>query len=117
MYGIQVLVKLGARSLVVPGNLPIGCSAAYLTHFMANSSKQDYDPKTGCLIWLNKFAEYHNKMLRNELNKIQELHPHANIMYADYYNAARPLFLNPKKYGTSSVDSAINIFSIYAHSK
>ncbi|XP_074327349.1 GDSL esterase/lipase At1g28590-like [Apium graveolens] len=99
---VTELVKLGAKSIVVPGNLPIGCSAAYLTHFMTNSSKQDYDPKTGCLIWLNKFAKYHNKMLQTKLHRIQELHPHANIIYADYYNAARPLFINPLKYGFSN---------------
>ncbi|KAL8113093.1 hypothetical protein AgCh_020422 [Apium graveolens] len=99
---ITELIELGARSIVVPGNLPIGCSAAYLTQFLNNSSTQEYDPKTGCLIWLNNFAEYHNQMLQTELNRIQKLYPHAKIIYADYYNAAMPLYLNPNKLGFSS---------------
>ncbi|KAK1375409.1 Sinapine esterase [Heracleum sosnowskyi] len=99
---ITELIELGARSILVPGNLPIGCSAAYLTLFLTNSSRQDYDPKTGCLIWLNKFAEYHNQMLQTELSRIQKLYPQAKIIYADYYNAVMPLYLNPYKLGFSS---------------
>ncbi|KAL1834122.1 hypothetical protein DCAR_0104286 [Daucus carota subsp. sativus] len=98
---VNELLDLGARTLVVPGNFPIGCSAAYLTTFMTNSSTKDYDPQTGCLNWLNNFAMQHNTMLRTELARIQESHPHANIIYADYYNAAMQLFLNPYKFGFS----------------
>ncbi|KAA8549720.1 hypothetical protein F0562_001262 [Nyssa sinensis] len=58
-----------------------------------------YDPTTGCLTWLNKFAEYHNEHLQIELNRIRELHPHVAIIYADYYNAAMNLYRSPSKFG------------------
>ncbi|KAK2984191.1 hypothetical protein RJ640_017304 [Escallonia rubra] len=95
---IKELIELGAVTLMVPGNLPIGCSSSYLTLFKG-SNKEEYDPETGCLTWLNKFAEYHNELLRNELNLIQQLNPHATIIYADYYNAAMQLYRSPKKFG------------------
>ncbi|KAK2982960.1 hypothetical protein RJ640_002645 [Escallonia rubra] len=94
----QKLIELGAVTLMVPGNLPIGCSSSYLTLFKG-SNKEEYDPETGCLTWLNKFAEYHNELLRNELNVIQQLNPHATIIYADYYNAAMQLYRSPNKFG------------------
>ena len=96
---IQELIDLGAATFVVPGNLPIGCSAAYLTMFYG-SNKVQYDNSTGCIIHLNKFAEYHNTLLQTELNHIRELHPEVNIIYADYYNAAMQCFRSPDKYGT-----------------
>lgn len=95
---INELIELGAETLIVPGNLPIGCSAAYLTIFYDSDNVQ-YDNSTGCIIQLNKFAEYHNELLQRELTQIRELHPQVNIIYADYYNAAMQFFLSPNKYG------------------
>ncbi|XP_076896687.1 GDSL esterase/lipase At1g28650-like [Bidens hawaiensis] len=91
------LIEMGAKSLVVPGNFPIGCSASYLT--ACGSEKEEYDPKTGCLIRLNQFAEYHNTLLKIKLTQVQDLHPDVNIIYADYYNAAMEIYLFPYKYG------------------
>lgn len=73
-------------------------SASYLTIFK-NSNKKDYDNSTGCIIWLNEFAEYHNQLLQQEIHKLREIHPHANIIYADYYNAAMQIYRSPKKFG------------------
>ncbi|KAI3680774.1 hypothetical protein L6452_35550 [Arctium lappa] len=95
---ITELIELGAETFVVPGNLPIGCSAAYLTIYYG-AKKEEYDNATGCLIELNKFAEYHNELLQTELNRIRELHPNVNVIYADYYNAAMQFFRSPEKYG------------------
>nr|GEY77973.1 GDSL esterase/lipase At1g28580-like [Tanacetum cinerariifolium] len=96
---INELIELGAQTLVVPGNLPIGCSAAYLTIYY-ESDKEEYDGTTGCLTKLNKFAEYHNKMLHTALQHIRELHPNVYIIYADYYNAVMQFFRSPQQYGT-----------------
>ncbi|KAL7606469.1 hypothetical protein Lser_V15G16353 [Lactuca serriola] len=95
---INELVEMGAKTVLVPGNLPIGCSAAYLTLYNSFDSTK-YDNLTGCLIQFNKFAEYHNKLLVTKLNQVQELHPDTNIIYADYYNAAMQFFRSPEKYG------------------
>lgn len=88
---------MGARTLIVPGNLPIGCNVIYLRIYGSLDKKQ-YD-QSGCLKWLNEFAEYYNHELQSELDKLRILHPHANIIYADYYNAALPLYRDPKKFG------------------
>lgn len=98
---IQDLIELGAETFVVPGNLPIGCSTTYLTLYYG-SDKVKYDNTTGCLIELNKFAEYHNELLQMELNQIRELHPNVNVIYGDYYNAALQFFSSPKEYGNAT---------------
>ncbi|KAM7500722.1 hypothetical protein LguiA_025136 [Lonicera macranthoides] len=95
------LLKIGVGTIVVPGLLPSGCTSAYLTNF-GSSNKEDYDPETGCLIWVNRLSEYHNQLLEMQLNQIRELHPHATIIFADFYNAAMPLFRSPQTYGFSS---------------
>ncbi|CAJ1961864.1 unnamed protein product [Sphenostylis stenocarpa] len=94
---IEELIGLGARTLIVPGNLPIGCSVTYLTIY-ETMDKNQYD-QSGCLKWLNEFAEYYNHELQSELDKLRGLHPQANIIYADYYNAALPLYRDPTKFG------------------
>ncbi|KAI3796801.1 hypothetical protein L1987_39487 [Smallanthus sonchifolius] len=95
---VNELIEIGAQTLVIPGNLPIGCSATYLTIFYG-SDKVQYDNSTGCITQLNKFAEYHNELLKTELNHIREVHPEVNIIYADYFNAAMQVFLSPNTYG------------------
>ncbi|XP_076951411.1 GDSL esterase/lipase At1g28580-like [Bidens hawaiensis] len=94
---VTELIEMGAKSLVVPGNFPIGCSASYLT--VCGSENEEYDPKTGCLVRLNQFAEYHSKLLQIKLKQVQDLHPDVNIIYADHYNAAMEIYLFPYKYG------------------
>jgi phospholipase/lecithinase/hemolysin len=93
----QRLIKAGAMHLVVPGNLPMGCSSAYLTlHPGRNSS--DYD-SAGCLKTYNDFTQRHNAMVQQKLQVLRLKYPHARIMYADYYGAAMSFARNPKKFG------------------
>jgi len=81
---------------MILGNLPIGCNAIYLTIY-ETKDKNQYD-QFGCLKWLNEFAEYYNHELQIELNNIRGLHPRANIIYVDYYNATSTLYHNLKKF-------------------
>lgn len=85
--------------LVVPGNLPVGCSAAYLTIFYGLIDKASYDPRNGCLRPLNSFAMYHNYLLQSSLERLRQKYPHVNIIYADYYGAAIRFFHTPKRFG------------------
>nr|XP_043624247.1 GDSL esterase/lipase At1g28590-like isoform X2 [Erigeron canadensis] len=94
---VNGLIEMGAQTLVVPGNFPVGCVPSYLT--VCGSEKEEYDPTTGCLSRLNEFAEYHNELLQNKLYQIREVHPNVNIIYADYYNAALQIYRFPDKYG------------------
>jgi hypothetical protein len=94
----QDLVSLGAKKLVVPGNFPIGCVPLYLAIFPSQKEGY-YDEQTGCINWLNEFTEYHNKMIQEELEKLQKLHPDVTIIYADYYGASLNIFRAPLKFG------------------
>ncbi|KAE8713679.1 GDSL esterase/lipase [Hibiscus syriacus] len=95
---INELIKLGAETFLVPGNFPIGCSPSFLARFQG-SSKDQYDPLTGCLTWLNQFTEYHNELLRRELHGLRNQHPDINIIYVDYYNISTRIYHSPEQFG------------------
>ncbi|CAL4952354.1 unnamed protein product [Urochloa decumbens] len=91
------LIRAGATHLVVPGNLPMGCSSAYLTLHPGRNST-DYD-SAGCLKTYNDFAQHHNAVLQQKLQALRAKYPQARIMYADYYGAAMSFAKNPKQFG------------------
>ncbi|CAN0853282.1 GDSL esterase/lipase At1g28580 [Linum grandiflorum] len=97
---IEDLIELGAMTILVPGNFPVGCSPIYLTRF-PSSNKEDYDSLSGCLIRYNNFTQHHNSLLQKEILRLRELYPSTNIMYADYYNSAIRFFQYPEKFGIS----------------
>ncbi|RZR85708.1 hypothetical protein BHM03_00012728 [Ensete ventricosum] len=94
----QELIKLGARTMIVPGNFPIGCVAIYLTTFQS-ARREDYESGTGCIEWLNQFSMYHNRLLLDELSQLRRRYPQATIIYANYYEAAMAIFRSPQEYG------------------
>ncbi|KAG7598566.1 GDSL lipase/esterase [Arabidopsis suecica] len=95
---ITELIGMGGKTFLVPGEFPLGCSVVYLKLYRT-PNVEEYDPLTGCLKWLNKFAEYHDEQLQAELKRLQKLYPHVNIIYADYYNALLRLSQEPAKFG------------------
>ncbi|RWR96359.1 GDSL esterase/lipase-like protein isoform X1 [Cinnamomum micranthum f. kanehirae] len=99
------LIKQGAVDLVVPGNLPIGCSPIYLT-LVSSPKKEDYNRRNGCLKALNRFSEYHNSLLQAALEKLRQKYPHAKIVYADYYGAAMRFIDHPQHFGFTNLNSA-----------
>lgn len=96
-----MLIEEGAAELVVPGNLPIGCSAVYLTLFQT-PNKTNYD-QNGCLKKYNAFSKYHNAQLKLAVEKLRQKYPQAKIIYADYYGAAKQLFHAPLHHGEFSI--------------
>ncbi|KAL5998444.1 hypothetical protein ACLOJK_009384 [Asimina triloba] len=95
---VDALIKHGATTLVVPGVLPLGCFAAILTSG-ESSNKEDYEATTGCLKNWNEMLKYHNRLLKMELRRLREMHPHATVIYSDYYNAAWQAFASPQRFG------------------
>ncbi|XP_020974958.1 GDSL esterase/lipase At1g28580 [Arachis ipaensis] len=94
---INKLIHLGARTMIVPGNFPIGCNVIYLRIFNTTNMKE-YD-EAGCLKRLNELAQDYNKKLRVEINRLQRLYPNTNIIYADYYHASLQLYQSPTQFG------------------
>ncbi|KAK1425372.1 hypothetical protein QVD17_20724 [Tagetes erecta] len=97
---INELIEMGVRTLVVPGNFPVGCFPSTLSIY--GSDSEEYDPITGCLTKLNEFVEYHNTMLQAKLDQIRELNPNVTVMYADYYNSIMQAYHSPYEYGFTS---------------
>ncbi|CAK9321093.1 unnamed protein product [Citrullus colocynthis] len=95
---ILELIELGVETLMVPANIPIGCLPVYVQLYKT-TDKDQYDPRNGCLKWLNQFCEYHNEQLQEELKRIRAFHPHVHLIYADYFNAAMRIYNAPKEFG------------------
>ncbi|CAL1403123.1 unnamed protein product [Linum trigynum] len=95
---IEEMIKLGAVHFLVPGDFPKGCFPAYLTQFQT-TNRSDYDALTGCLIRHNGVSSSHNAMLRDEIQRVQNLHPDVSIHYADYYGPSIRMHQDPIKYG------------------
>ncbi|XP_006646155.2 GDSL esterase/lipase At1g28600-like [Oryza brachyantha] len=95
---VEEMIGMGARAFVVPGNLPFGCAPLYLQRFRG-APASEYDARTGCLAWFNRFAEYHNRLLTARLDELRQLHPDVTIVYADWYGAMTSIFQNPGKLG------------------
>ncbi|URD75827.1 lipid catabolic process [Musa troglodytarum] len=104
---ISELIQLGAKTMIVPGDLPLGCVPAFLEHF-SGAIAGDYEAETGCLKFLNRLAEYHNQMLSRELSQLRRSHPHPTIIYADYYNATVSIYRSPRRYGEPSSSSTLD---------
>ncbi|KAF8700789.1 hypothetical protein HU200_034146 [Digitaria exilis] len=91
------LIAHGAVHIVVPGILPTGCLPLFLTLF-TDDERDQY----GCLKTYNRLTEYHNSMLRKQLQILQGKHRSTRIMYADYYSQVYKMVQQPKKFGFSN---------------
>ncbi|XP_062189953.1 GDSL esterase/lipase At1g28570-like [Phragmites australis] len=107
------LIGLGAKTVVVPGNFPIGCNPGYLTKFQTNDTAQ-YD-SMGCLKWPNGLTQLHNRALKAELAELGRRHPGVAVVYADYYAAAMDLTADPRKHGGFLVHAFVEFLLICAH--
>ncbi|KAL0320904.1 UNVERIFIED_CONTAM: GDSL esterase/lipase [Sesamum radiatum] len=94
---VKRVLSFGATRVVVPGNFPIGCLPIYKTAFHTNTLAA-YD-ENQCLKQLNDFAMYHNEQLQQAIQKLQQEHPNAVIIYADNYNAYQHLLHFGKSHG------------------
>ncbi|PKI72774.1 GDSL esterase/lipase At5g45910-like [Punica granatum] len=94
----STLIEEGAVNLLVPGNIPRGCSPAFLAT-AASPNRSDYDPLTGCLKSYNAFSEYHDQQLKKSLQTLQWKYPHARIMFGDYYGASMRFYRAPSLFG------------------
>ncbi|OAY67917.1 GDSL esterase/lipase [Ananas comosus] len=100
LKGVERLINHGAKDLVVPGVLPIGCFPLYLTLYNT-SNKGDYNPRTGCLKRFNTLSFHHNMVLRIEVEKLQRKYPGTRIIYGDYFTPTMQFVLTPKRFGFS----------------
>ncbi|KAK4798046.1 hypothetical protein SAY86_030372 [Trapa natans] len=98
MGAAEILIEEGAVNLLVPGAIPFGCSAAYLSMFPSRNPS-DYDPETGCLKSYNAFTDYHDQQLRQSLQALRLRYPHARIMFGDYGGASMRFYRAPALYG------------------
>ncbi|KAL6842664.1 hypothetical protein ACP4OV_027508 [Aristida adscensionis] len=93
----QELIGLGAKTIMVPNNFPIGCVPGYLSGYQSTNTT-DYD-EHGCLRWFNDFSARHNEALRGEVERLKGTNPGTKLIYADYYGAAMEFVRDPRRFG------------------
>ncbi|KAL6627169.1 hypothetical protein ACP70R_030895 [Stipagrostis hirtigluma subsp. patula] len=95
---IERLIEHGAKTLVVPGVIPSGCSPPVLAKF-PDAGPTEYDPRTGCLKEQNELGLHHNTLLQESLKKLRAKHPGARIIYADFFGPVMAMIESPHKFG------------------
>jgi len=98
----QVVIAAGARTVLVPGAIPLGCEPELLSLYQGRVGAGGYDPESGCITWLNDLAELHNRELRRVLGGLRREHPGTAIVYADLYRAVTDLVVSPGRHGASA---------------
>ena len=85
--------------VVVPGVLPIGCFPLYLTLY-GSSNQSDYDGD-GCLRRFNDLSGYHNRLLRQGIDRLRSKYAGVRLMYGDFYTQVAEMVRSPRSFGTS----------------
>ncbi|CAM0880396.1 unnamed protein product [Alopecurus aequalis] len=95
---IEVLIKHGAKTVVVPGIPPLGCTPPNLV-FFPSADPVGYEPGTGCLKDLNEIAVHHNFLLQESLKNVRKTHPSVTVAYADFFTPVIEMVESPDKFG------------------
>jgi phospholipase/lecithinase/hemolysin len=93
---VQGLIKHGAKTVVVPGIPPLGCTPPNLV-FFPSADPADYE--TGCLKNFNELSAHHNTLLQKALKTVRANHKHAQVIYADFYTPVIEMVKSPSKFG------------------
>jgi hypothetical protein len=102
----QHVIAAGARTVVVPGVIPLGCEPQLLALYQGRVGAGGYDPASGCITSMNDLAELHNRELRRMLRGLRRrrrAHSGAtgtSVVYADLYRAVTDLVVSPGRHGT-----------------
>jgi phospholipase/lecithinase/hemolysin len=94
----QGLIEHGAKTLIVPGIPPLGCSPPNLELFRSDDPTS-YEPRTRCLKEFNELAVHHNSLLQEALENVQTNYPNALVIYADFFTPIIKMVESPWKFG------------------
>ncbi|KAF8643610.1 hypothetical protein HU200_066664 [Digitaria exilis] len=110
---IEIVIKEGAKTVVVPGIPPMGCSPPNLA-FFPSADPAGYDPRTGCLKQFNDLAIYHNSLLQEAIKNVQNKHRNAKVIYADFFTPIIDIIVSPQKLGQYVLLSCYMVWERYS---
>lgn len=108
------MIQLGATNIVVPGNFPIGCVPLYLVKFGTNDASK-YD-ELQCLKDYNDFSKYHNDLLIEAVQELQQENPGVVVAYGDYYSALTWVISHAPRLGKTINVSFMHLALLYFYS-
>lgn len=94
----RLINKYGAKTVVVPGIPPLGCSPPNLA-LLPSDDPDDYDARTGCLKHFNDLSTYHNSLLQRAVKNVGKKNPNVRVIYADFYTPVMNIVESPEKLG------------------
>jgi hypothetical protein len=89
----QELIDIGAKTIVIPNNFPVGCVPDYLGGF--GGVHEEYDEQQ-CLRWFNDFSA--KSHLRGEVDGLKARNPGVKLIYAEYFGAAMEFIKTPSPF-------------------
>ncbi|TVU22860.1 hypothetical protein EJB05_32581, partial [Eragrostis curvula] len=92
----ETIIKQGAKTVVVPGIPPLGCSPTNLA-LLPSDDPNDYDARTGCLKKFNDLSVYHNSLLEDAVKNVQTKYPNVGVIYADFFTPVMDIIESPDK--------------------
>ncbi|KAL5222952.1 hypothetical protein ABZP36_027665 [Zizania latifolia] len=104
--GVEAVIQEGARYVVVPGQVPMGCTPIILTLY-ASPNEADYDAGTGCLKRFNELVRYHNSALFAAVSLLRGKYPAASIVFADYYQPVIKFLQKPENSDSMARPSSV----------
>ncbi|XP_074284455.1 GDSL esterase/lipase At5g45910-like [Silene latifolia] len=94
---VEELIHLGARLIIIPGNILPGCMTVYLAG--SNSNDPNIYDELKCIKSLNDLSKFHNDQLRLAITILQLKHPLVIILYMDLEGSMRKILQKPIAYG------------------
>jgi len=94
----RLIITHGAKAVVVPGVIPLGCSPPVLFLF-PEPDPAGYDAKTGCMPRHNELGRHHNAALQESLKELRAKHHGVSIIYADFFGPVMDMVESPRKLG------------------
>ncbi|KAG2586084.1 hypothetical protein PVAP13_5NG020200 [Panicum virgatum] len=94
----RLIITHGAKAVVVPGVIPLGCSPPVLFLF-PEPDPAEYDAKTGCMPRHNELGRHHNAALQESLKELRAKHHGVSIVYADFFGPVMDMVESPRKLG------------------
>ncbi|KAJ1282000.1 hypothetical protein BS78_03G016400 [Paspalum vaginatum] len=92
------VIKHGAKTVVVSGIPPLGCSPPNLAMF-PSADPAGYDPRTGCLKQLNDLSVYHNSLLQEAIGDVETKRRNVRVICADFFTPIMQIVESPEKLG------------------
>ncbi|EOY33147.1 hypothetical protein QUC31_019092 [Theobroma cacao] len=107
------LYDLNVRRVICMGILPLGCTPSFLLEWYVPTAGGNNNDGTGCVEEINERVLQYNIMLEEEIIRLNEELPDAQIVFCDLYQGVKKIITHPQFYGFEDANSACCGLGLY----